>query len=338
MITLTSRPYAATTDIEPLIDLLLLCRTIGGLDPWPPIREIRRHLRAAAPAVRADTRLWEDSTGAVFAFASLWDGEILLFCIHPCTQSDQLLAQILAWGQARAQRHSQRCGERATLCVPLQNDNHRDSPLLERQGFTPEAWGTLRMVRPLDTPIPDPAVPEGFSIRHLAGERELAAIVALHQAVFATATARDDRLALMHDPDYHPDLDLVAIAPDGALAAFCICSIGAEEDQRQGHREGWIELIGTHRRFWRRGLGKALLLTALQRLRFHGVDTALLGTTSWNTPAQQLYATAGFRTLYQVRWYIWEADAPVDTCRLLRSAPTRQSAGTDVPSASYNRG
>jgi hypothetical protein len=38
MMTLSSRPYAGAIDLEPLIDLLLLCRTIAGLDPWPPIR------------------------------------------------------------------------------------------------------------------------------------------------------------------------------------------------------------------------------------------------------------------------------------------------------------
>jgi mycothiol synthase len=321
MLMLTSRSYAGATDLEPLIDLLLLCRTIGGLDPWPPIREIRRHL-AATPVVVADTRLWEDSAGAVLAFASIWDGEILLHCIHPRAQSDELLAQILAWGQARAERHAERCGERATLCVPLRDDDRRDGALLERQGFTSEACSTLRMARSLYTPIPAPAVPEGFIIRQLAGEAELIAIVALHQAVFSAPSAGDERLALMRNPDYRPDLDLVAVAPDGAFAGFCICSISAEEDRRPAHREGWVELLGTHPRFRRRGLGQALLLTGLQRLMLYGVDTALLGMTSWNAPARQLYTMNGFRTIYQVCWYIWEAETQIRRPqRKLRQSP-----------------
>jgi ribosomal protein S18 acetylase RimI-like enzyme len=315
MLTLISRPYVGATDLEPLIDLLILCRTIGGLDPWPPMREIRRHL-ATTPAVPEGTRLWEDRAGAVLAFASLWDAEILLYCMHPRAQSDDLLAQILAWGQARAKRHAERFGERATLCVALRDNDHRERNLLERQGFAPEAWSTLRMTRRLDSPIPDPAAPEGFSIRQLAGEAELAAVVALHQAVFTAPCAGDERLALMRDPGYCPDLDLVAVAPDGAFAGFCICSISAEEDQRPGHREGWVELLGTHPHFRRRGLAQALLHTALQRLMSHGVDTALLGTTIWNTPAQQLYTTSEFRAIYQVYWYIWEAEAQVQRLQL----------------------
>jgi mycothiol synthase len=338
MMTLTSRSYAGTTDLEPLLDLLLLCRTIAGLDPWPPIREIRRHLDVATPGVLADTRLWEDSTGAVLAFAHLWDGDILVHCAHPCAQSNDLMTQLLAWGQARAQQHARLCGQRATLCVPLRAGNTRDGDLLERQGFVPEGWWTLRMARPLDTPILAPALPEGFTLRHLAGERELAAIVALHQEVFATVSAGDDRLALMHDPDYCPELDLVAVAPDGAFAAFCVCSISAAEDQRHGHHEGWVELIGTHPRFRRRGLGQALLLTGLQRLVIHGMDTALLGTTSWNTSAQHLFASAGFRTSYQVRWYVWEADAWGDRWRMPRIVPARQGASTYMPSVSHSDG
>lgn len=306
MMTLTSRPYAGTTDLEPLIDLLLLCRTSADLDPWPPIREIRRHLGNTTPAALADTHLWQDSSGAVLAFATLWDGEILICCAHPRAQSDDQLEEMLVWGQARAQQHAARYGELAMLCVPLR-EHARDGEMLERRGFELEAWSTLRMARSLHTPIPAPALPEGFCIRHLAGEHELAAIVALHQAAFTTTSAGDERLALMRDPAYRPDLDLVAVAPDGTFAAFCICSISAEEDRHHDYQEGWVELIGTHPRFRRRGLGQALLLTGLQRLRLHGVDTALLGTTSWNTAAQQLYEMNGFHTIYQLRWYVWEA-------------------------------
>ena len=307
-ITLRERPYAGVADLDQLIDLLLLCRTVAGLDPWPPIRAIRRHLRATTADIRADTRLWQEDAGAVLAFASLWDGEILVSCVHPRAYTDELMRRLLAWAQWRARQHARRHGERATLCVPLRDDQTRDGLLLERQGFTPEAWWTLRMARRLDTPIPAPTPPDGFSIRQLAGESELASVVALHQEVFATASAYDEQLAVMRDPEYRPSLDLVAAAPDGRLAGFCICSVSRAEDQRHSQREGWIELIGVERRYRRHGLGQALLLAGLRALASQGLDTALLGTTSWNTPAQCLYANAGFSTIYRVLWYVWEAD------------------------------
>jgi ribosomal protein S18 acetylase RimI-like enzyme len=324
--TLVERPCTGATDLESLIDLLLLCRAIGDLDPWPPLRELRRNLSA-------DTRIWEDAAGAVLAFASLWDGEILLRCIHPRAQSDELLARMLAWGQERAQRQAQLLGEQATLCVALQADNQRDRAQLEQLGFRPEAWWTLRMARRLDRPLPTAPAPDGIVIRPLAGECELPALVELHQAVFATAGARDERLALMRDPAYRPELDLVAVASDGALAGFCTCTLSAVEDQRHGRREGWVELLGTDQSRRRRGVGRALLLGGLRQLTLQGAERALLGVTSWNTSAQRLYRSVGFQTSYPLRWYTWEADARLDTYRPLRSASVYKHAGAKARDA-----
>jgi ribosomal protein S18 acetylase RimI-like enzyme len=319
MYALAERPYAAS-DREALLELLLLCRTVGDLDPWPPLRELRRALSAAPePGARAETRVWEDVNGAILAFASLWDGEILLYCMHPRVQSDHLFGEMLVWGQARAKQQAVRDGINATLCVSLRADNSRDRFVLEQQGFVPEAWWTLRMARRLDSALPAAAVPDGFCIRPLAGEGELPALVELHQSVFTTMSARDERLALMHDPAYRPELDLVAVAPDGALTGFCTCSLSTAEDQRQGRREGWVELLGTQRNWRRCGLGRALLLCGLKQLRSNDVDVALLGVTSWNTAAQQLYRSTGFQVSYPVRWYIWEADVLGDAEWLLNT-------------------
>jgi ribosomal protein S18 acetylase RimI-like enzyme len=305
----TSRSYSGVADLARLIDFLLMCRAIEGLGPWPPLREIRRRLRVATPQVCADTRLWEDQRGDLLAFATLWDGDILVSCVHPRGPREDLLAHILAWGQAREQQWAQACGYRSTLCVPIRSDDRLGAALLERQGFVPEAWQTLRMARRLDMPLPPPFVPPGFTVRSVAGEQELAEILVLQQAVFVAAASGDDRPALMSDPSYCADLDLVAVAPDGTLVAFCLCTISAKEDRPPGHTEGWIELIGTHPRFGRHGLARALLLTGLERLKCHGMDTVVLGTTSWNVAAQQLFTSAGFRAIYRIHWYIWEANA-----------------------------
>jgi ribosomal protein S18 acetylase RimI-like enzyme len=309
MDTIISRPYAGVADLARLVDFLLLCRAIEDLEPWPPIREIRRRLGAATPDVCADTRLWENQAGELRAFATLWDGDILVSCVHPRARREELLARILAWGQAREQRWAQKYGYQPTLCVPVRSDDHTGGALLERQGFVLEAWQTLRMARRLDAPIPAPSLPPGFVVRSVAGEHELGAVVVLQQAVFAATTSGDNRLALMRDPSYCADLDLVAVAPDGTLTALCLCTISAGEDRPPGHNEGWIELIGTHPDFRRRGLGRAILLAGLERLTRHGLDTVLLGTTSWNVAARQLFTSAGFRNAHQICWYIWEAYA-----------------------------
>ncbi len=52
--------------------------------------------------------------------------------------------------------------------------------------------------------------------------------------------------------------------------------------QRSGRSEGWIELLGTRRGHRKIGLGRALVLAGLQRLKADGVETALLGVDGDN--------------------------------------------------------
>jgi ribosomal protein S18 acetylase RimI-like enzyme len=302
----TSRPYTDTADLPAVIALVRTCRALENGDPWPPAHTIRRYLSSVAPGAAPQARLWEDRSGRLLAFAAIWDEEVLVFCVHPCAPRADLLPAILTWGC----RCAQRTGEQATLCVLLRTDDRGISAVLEREGFRPEPWSTLQMRRPLITPIPIPQVPDGYTLRPLADEPEITAVTALHQEVFGTsAGVGAERLAMMHDPEYLPELDLVVGAPDGTLAAFGLGAISYEEDWCRGGRAGWIELIGTRAAYRRCGLGRALLLTLLQRLKGYGMDAALLGTGSWNTAAQRLFATLGFHIVYELRWYVWQAAA-----------------------------
>jgi len=107
------------------------------------------------------------------------------------------------------------------------------------------------------------------------------------------------------DPDYRPELDLIAVATDGTFAAFCYCHINPEDNKRKGRNEGWIGVLGTKRGFRKRGLGRAMLLAGMQRLKAAGVDTARLGVDSENpNGAGQLYESVGFRKLYTRIMYV----------------------------------
>ena len=55
--------------------------------------------------------------------------------------------------------------------------------------------------------------------------------------------------------------------------------------------------MGTHPDFQRRGLGKAMMLEALRRLKDRGMISAVLCTNVDNTPAIKLYESVGFCTL-----------------------------------------
>jgi ribosomal protein S18 acetylase RimI-like enzyme len=162
---------------------------------------------------------------------------------------------------------------------------------------------SARIARPSYTLEEARKLPIGYTLRPVRYETEIAAVAALHQELFDTsAGVGAERLAMMRDPEYLPELDLVVVAPGlGALSY--------DEDWCRGGKPGWIELIGTRPAFRQRGLGRALLLTILQRLKGYGMDTALLGTSSGNAAAQRLFTTLGFHTVERLRWYVWDAAA-----------------------------
>jgi len=82
----------------------------------------------------------------------------------------------------------------------------------------------LQYARSLNEPISEYAFPPGFFLRHVEGEHEVESLVTLHRAAFGTENMTvEQRLAIMHAPQYERELDFVAVAPNGELSAFCIC-------------------------------------------------------------------------------------------------------------------
>jgi mycothiol synthase len=103
------------------------------------------------------------------------------------------------------------------------------------------------------------------------------------------------RIHTLHMPQYRPELDLVVVAPDGALAGFCIGWL----DQRR--RVGQIEPMGVHSRFQRLGLSQALLQEILRRFQALGADFAQLETDLERNAARHTYESAGFREAHIIQ-------------------------------------
>lgn len=100
-------------------------------------------------------------------------------------------------------------------------------------------------------------------------------------------------------PEARPDLSWLAEIKEGddagGFAGFCICEINEKSNERTGHNEGWIGLLGTIRGWRGVGLGKSLLLRGLNSLKEAGMETALLGVDAESpTGANRLYESVGF--------------------------------------------
>jgi GNAT superfamily N-acetyltransferase len=112
-------------------------------------------------------------------------------------------------------------------------------------------------------------------------------------------------------PGYDQELDLVIVAPDGTLAAGCLCWLDAR------NQVGLFEPVGTRPAYRRRGLASALMAEGLRRLAARGATAALVTAVhpgahddGANLPPDSagrfVYERAGFRPLRRVYLYARE--------------------------------
>ena len=157
------------------------------------------------------------------------------------------------------------------------------------------------MHRSVQTPVAQHTLPAGFTIRRLAGEAEVPAYVELHRAAFESKNMTVEwRARTLRRPEYIPDLDLVAVAPDGCLAAFCIGWLDTRSATGPG---GQIEPMGVRADQRNLGLGRAILSEALRRLILHGAGQLFVETDSYRDAAFALYESVGFRVARDVLVY-----------------------------------
>jgi mycothiol synthase len=249
-------------------------------------------------SVRAATRLWQSGERLV-GFAYVDDYNNLRFETDPDFPSAALAGQIVAWGVSCLQARNRAAGRDDSLDASCDAGQVNRIALLEQHGFMRQSVRSLQYARALVEPIEEPVFPPGFTLRSVTGEDEIEALVALHRAAFGTHNMTvEQRLAIMHAPQYEPTLDLLAVAPNGELAAFCIC--GFEEDHAEN---GYTDPIGTHPSYQRRGLGKAIVTAGLRALQKRGARLARLGTSSENVAMQRLAEGLGFEVVGERVWF-----------------------------------
>ena len=299
---LISRTFQGQDDLQSMTSLLQQLRQ-RGQKVYPVATDLFEELADAQ--VQAGARLWQHSNGelAGFAYVSQWQNLVDAFAADEFTPAVE--QELMDWAVNVMAERNRVKGEHLTLDASTLEDDLEQVALLERHGFIRQAETSLLLARSLELPIPEPQLPPGFTIRPMAGEPELEAYVALHRAAFGTENMTlDYRRSIMSAPDYQPELDLVAVAPDGSLAAFCVCQIFADDKPRAGgKREGWTDPLGTHPRWQRRGLALALILEGMRLLKAKGMDTALMGTSSTNLAMQRTAEKAGFQVASNTLWY-----------------------------------
>lgn len=117
------------------------------------------------------------------------------------------------------------------------------------------------------------------------------------------------RQATLTAPHYLPELDLIALAPDGTGTGFCICWLATAID---GQCVAQIEPLGVVPAYQRLGLGRALLLTAMKQASERGAEAIRVYAESYNEASQGVYATASFRETHRLGFFLRVFDGSGD--------------------------
>jgi mycothiol synthase len=295
---LTSRKYRGEKDLSMLLDFTTKVRPPERRNDFPG----RVDLEEAFASVIApkNTRLWfsEDS---LIAWAHV-DGYNNLLWELDQRYTEQPGEEIVRWGEQCVRRNLSNAGE-GSLYAHCRESYTEKMAFLKQYGFNQLENTTLTLIRSFSDPLPLPELPDGFLLRPILGKQEAEAVAAMHRAAFDTEyMTTENRLILMSTSGYDPSLDLVVIAPDGSIAANCICSVNLQE------KIGFTDPVAAHPRYQGIGLVRALLLTGMRLLVERGMSSARLGTSGTNLRMQRSAESVGFKVEYKTIWFKKDVD------------------------------
>ena len=208
--------------------------------------------------------------------------------VHPDLRTPELEEEMIAVAEEHLAAVRPDGSRKLYLWAPEQ-DRLRQG-ILRRHGYAMDPGAESQWRRQLDDPIPDVPIAPGYIIRSLGDgldllERCYASGLGFHDGDIQVAVNNRKDPSWYRNiqtaPLYRRDLDLVAIAPEGDIAAFC--TIWFDDVTRSA----CFEPVATVPDHQRRGLAKAVMTEGLRRLRRMGATTAFVG--GYSVAANALY-------------------------------------------------
>lgn len=230
--------------------------------------------------------LWENSDGRIIATINHNGGSELRLHVHPYFRTEEVENELLAY--AEENYFATTDDGRRYVYLPIFEDDTMRQEIVKSRGFQKyPGWGH-HYRRDLDSPICDAPIPSGYVIRSMGGAEEYPSRSFASWRAFHNDEPDENYdgdyswyTNVQSAPLYRRDLDVVAIAPDGNIAAFCTCYY---DDYT---RSAVTVVVGVAKEHWRRGLGKAVMTEAIKRLKLLGCTRVF--STAHEEPADALY-------------------------------------------------
>lgn len=291
--TFDSRPYRPA-DLGPLTDFVIECwrRAPTPSEFMCPGDFVWGVLQNASYKPEDGVRIWEQG-GAVAGFVlqkrARFDPYVAPW-LSPEERSELLRLMV-----AHAEAYAFALDPQAKPNTSVARSNLETIQTLQALGYAQSPFMMYFLERPLDEDIPPPRLPEGFVVRHPEpnemGERVDIHLEVWHPSRFSMQSYLQIRSGPLSGAKlYRPNLDLVAVSPEGRFASYCMVWYDPV------NKIGEFEPVGTRPAFERKGLGRAVLTEGFRRLKALGAKTACVAC---EPSTLEFYQSAGFKEVNQ---------------------------------------
>ncbi|MDD5264985.1 MAG: GNAT family N-acetyltransferase [Candidatus Bipolaricaulis sp.] len=243
--------------------------------------------------------LWETRGGEIAALLTTEGGGDGFLNVHPEARTASLEDEMVSV----AEKHlAVPCTGGPSLVIPAREGDALREGVLAARGYKRLEHCEDQRRLDLTGQLPEGPVPAGYVVRALGGPEELPARSWASWRSFhpddpdEAYEGWDWYLNIQRAPLYRRDLDIVAIAPNGDVAAFCTMWY---DDVT---RSGYFAPVGTAPEHQGRGLGKAVMAEAVRRLAAMGAVTMHIG--GYDPIPKRLYASIGGPDLVRsISWH-----------------------------------
>ena len=226
-----------------------------------------------------------------------------IYFIQYHTNYGYLLPEMVTWiiNHSENVKEKQKSNQ-SLVIVSLEGNVPLEKTLIDHGFSKGENLGILR-IRPLETPLHDYSLPDGFTIRSIKGEEEYDKYAKAIRSTFGHGDWFNAEVVkhINSATYYIQDLNFIVEAPNGDIASFCTFRMDPATRLTE------LEPMGTVPKYQKLGLGKALLEEGIKRLNKYNPSLLFIGGAGGaadNPGANRLYKLTGFTE--KGKYYSWE--------------------------------
>lgn len=281
-----------------------ICRFLNGLsnqDPnmlWESVRmnfwqyNVHANRSAQDPFFKENLHIWRSN-----------ERQIVALCISEYGRNDLFIEVLPAYHEIHPDIFrwivDSWAGTREVIDIEIYAADRTKISWLEENGFSFNCHFENERSYDLDQIDLQVRLEDGFAVQTFSESHDYAGRVALTRSAFNNPRYTETNLkGLIASPDYIDEYNLIVVSPDQRPVAYCV---GWHDSATENH--GYIEPVGTHAEFRRRGFATAVIRECFQRMKANGIKVVKIASRAEPDVSNYLYESLSPRDKREVHRY-----------------------------------